>query len=406
MIVKGHVIKKILDDIKTIGVTKIDTENLIIYKDGEVLKFAAASRDTILVLVNTIKLTKENNISFSGAISININTINSAIEDPAADVTMEVLSEDSRYMTISTPSESYNVSTLPLTQKDIDTIFNKDTSTLTCLIENIKVSAIKPISTMIANIGSLCPDNQFKTILYRDENSFQTIFVTATTMSSFECAISKEENPSPAYGIETKSPIVPSSINNFLTKLEDDDKISIHCSNNTFKITSSIGTLISSYTCIEKPIIDSVNAYNNTRNSILKFDKKMMSIKVSPKVLKKAISKASILISKSKHDQLSSYIPITIPNKTSLSISFKAASGSYATTMESGIDNEGISTNPSNPSVLTMCIPIMTSILSTMEDTSNNRTVIEARETDDDKIFVRITPESNNNINYFIRLRK
>jgi hypothetical protein len=409
MIVKGQILNTIIDNIKAIGAAKIDTDNIIIYNDGEKLRFGASSRDTIVIVNDVIQLTKENSISFTGAISININTLSSAVSDSNdCDVSIEVSKEDVRYLTISTPVESYNIGTLPIGDKDIENIFNRNIPDLQVLFENISISTIRPISTMIANIGSLCPDNQFKTILYRNSNNFQAIFVTATTMSSFETTLpNTPEDKKMISGIETKSPIVPSSINIFINKLKDTDNISISCSPNIFKITSSIGTLISTFSSLDKPIMDSVNAFNQTKANILAIDKKMMSIKISPKILKKAINKASILVSKSKFDQMSSYIPITIPDEKSISIAFKSASGSYSTTMNTGIDASGISKNPGSPSVLAMCIPIMNSILSTMEDTSaNNRTIIEARETDDDKIFVRITPEAGNKINYFIRLRK
>lgn len=405
-----------LDRVKQLGASKIESSSIVLYRDeftGELL-FAVSSRSTHLNVRSGILIGEGDNFIFEGAISLNLGTINSIISGmKELEIEVRFNPTNSAYIQIISDVEKYDIAYTAVSDTDANAIFNVSLVNAKVLVKDELVANIVPIGTIIHNINLLCVDSQFKTILHRKGNSLRAVFITSTTLNVFSVSLQSHpeytESADYDFGIDTKSVFVPRALAQILLYLKDDnDRVNISYDDTSIFISTTDALLRTTYETKQRDISKSVAAYHNMKTIVDMLNKKVLILKVDGYALDDMIKKASVLIGKGTANKLTSYVPLYVVSPTEVMVSYKSTSGSYTSNIKTNINIEGLtSTYQPSSAMFNMSVPMMTSILTTVNKTFGKaRVIIELKESDDNKIYVKAYSESSDKIIYYMRLKK
>lgn len=406
MKVKGSDLSRILSTIQKMASSYIDSNNLIMISEGGKVKLLASSRNATVQLKETIEIDESDPFYDAEPIGLALKPLFQCISEAGEDEIILGLNEESTgYVMVKTRRDKYNIAYQRIPRDSVTALSTEIPGNVTTLIEDTKIEELIPISDMISNIGSLCPDGKFKSIMYKTDGKLNIVFITASIISTFNIPSSSESD---IVGIDTKTPSVPVSLSKVISASDKKDTMSLKFDDNNVYIDTNVVSVKLTYIRGQKEVSESAAGINRTVNGILEMDRNHIKIKVHPGMLLSCVQKASIFVNKSSHEKLAAYIPLKMENRHSIGVDYRNASGSFSTIIDERVDIEGGSREVSkdDPYELPISMPMLISMLDTLKKAcANERVSIEARKSDEGIVFVRVCPEERNNINYFLRLR-
>ena len=414
MKIEAKALMEVLDRVKNLGAARIESNNILIHREptSGCLVFAITSRVMHLVVRSELKVETTDSFFFEGAISINFSTLMSVIggmRDISVDIDFNPTNPN--YIQIVSAHERYDMAFTRIENDTVAIIFSIDTSSATTLIDSEPVSELLPLGRIVKNIGYLCVDNQFRTIVHRTGRELKTVFITATTMNVFNHTLADKDTykqATEAIGFDSKTELVPRALTQVLSCLDDTANITIKYDNTNVIIEFGCGVLRASFIRSADPIDKSIEAYTKMKSIVDILQKNTVTIRVGASGLEELIKKSSALMAKSASTKLTSYVPLYIVSPTEVRVSFKCSAGSYESSISSGVNVEGLPDKYATcQAVFNMSIPMMSSILNTLVLTFGGaKTVIEMKESGEGRIYVVIRSESSGKITYYMRLKK
>lgn len=414
---KAEVLLNLLSRLNTYGGSKIASSNVLFYIDKKTfnLYLAAASASTFVKIKSEVIVKKDDSFFFENCIGICKTTLQEIFKGfGSSEIEMFFTTEnESKVLNIKSADESqeeYQLQFLEQSDDDKDKIFLQEDENILPIVIDLDVKTLKPLSSLITNVGTFCSNNQYRTIIHRIENQLSVSCITNTVLSSFTVPIPDNDRyePKTAYGIDTVNADVTLLINQFITGAQDTDKISIYYKNNQFILMT--GNVYVKTTFISKSqSIAVAHGQVLSLKAVAKADSiNELVIKCNSKLLDSNINKASLMYSKGRAKSIENHIPMYIMSDKEVLITNQATNGKYSCTMNKEIEIEGLDEDYVPKSTLyNINVLMIRSILGIINTSDiSKRVSIDMRETLDKKFYIIITPENSNKLEFIMRLRK
>jgi len=398
---------KLIEDINKIfgyGADKIESNNLIITKDSDnTLIFIVSSRSVNMQYNSGITLPEGDNLTIKHGISIassNFKEIVSGMGEKEIDISDNKDNED--FIKISTKDEIYDISIKRLSEENVHEVKIEVDSSAKMLFDNESRDIVKPVSTMISNVNQLCTNSEFRTVIYRKNNRLKVILITNTTLNTYTKMLRNKDKNDEYVGIDTNIAYPATIFSTVVSRMKENDKISVKYTNKIIYIESNEVRVAVSYVPKNTDISESEKMYKNIMNMINRPENTKTVMKISSRKLKEIMQKTSSIMSKSATKRIDTYIPIKMENSSTVSIDYKCVNGSYKTTHKNNVDIDGLG---NKPSIYNLNVVIMKSILDTLIKNYKERAKLSKINTASGKKYVEITCENNDETKYIMRLR-
>jgi hypothetical protein len=410
---KATDLKEPLDELAANGSSKIESNNIIIYRNPEtnMLELCSASISAHLIVKTDITLEDESDkFYFTDAISVSEKTLTSIVSGMGSlDVEITFHESSEGFIKLETSKEKYDLSySIPI-KSDINKIFEISTDDYTILLDETPVDDLQNVSPLIANLGSIVADTKYRTVLYREGTKFRAAILTSTTLNLFECTVkdSPEYKSSPLTGIDTNTSSVSKLFGHIISYLKAGTLLSVLYRENSLVIKTDRIFLRTSFEPKDETLERSITMYTNTVDIMAREDVIPINIKINGQELETMINKASLMMSKSIVNRLDSHVPLYVTSNKAVEVNFKSAFGSYNCKAEENIAVDGLKDSyAENSFMYNINVPMMKSMLNTINKAFSGRVVISIKHTVDKKTYVKVNSEDNDSIKYITRLRR
>ena len=412
MICSAQEFATVLGRVSSYGSSKIETNNILLYRrpEDDRLIFGVASRTTLLTVISQFTVAETDILQIKTAIAVNEKTLTAIVTGMGKnELVIETNSENESFIKLSTSKETYDLSYSVPSQEDVDKIFKVDESGSSTLFKDVPILNLKHLSTVVSNIGILCTDNQYRSIIHRKGTELKCIFLTGTTLNIAKVGLpaNEEYDEDNDYGLDTTSSFLTRALAQVISFMKKEQLLTVKYNSNSAFFSSDDMLMQTAFDSKSDDISNSIQIYYNLKDIIEMSQANVLNIALPGKELEETINKASIVLSKSAVNRLDSYIPLFISNDSSVKLEAKSTAGSYSTSIDEEVTIEGLPDKYVADSVTyNMNIPMMKAMLGALNKTYKGRIKIELRDTIENKTYVSIQNEKDDGISYYIRLRR